>query len=80
DKLAHVALAFEGASWTSEYAVPLMLMQTILGSYDRTSGAGANHASKFAQEFAAHQLGHSYMTFNTSYKDTGLFGLYMTAP
>lgn len=25
-------------------------------------------------------LAHSYMTFNTSYKDTGLFGVYFVAP
>ena len=78
--LVHVAFSFEGASWTSEYAVPLMVMQTILGSYDRTYGAWANHASKFAQEVAQHNLAHSYTTFNTSYKDTGLFGIYATAP
>ena len=42
-----MALAFQGASWTSEYAFPLMLMQTILGSWDRTSALGRNAASKY---------------------------------
>ena len=79
DDTAHVALAFEGASWTSEYAFPLMLMQTILGSWDRTSGGGKNVASKFGQEVAEHELAHSFMTFNTCYKDTGLFGVYAVA-
>jgi hypothetical protein len=46
---AHVALAFQGASWTSEYAFPLMLMQTILGSWDRTSALGRNAASKYVE-------------------------------
>ena len=50
DDKAHVALAFEGAGWTSEYTFPLMVMQTILGSWDRTSGSGRNIASKFGQE------------------------------
>ena len=45
-KEAHVALAFQGASWTSPMAFPLMLMQTILGSYDRANPAGRNIASK----------------------------------
>lgn len=80
DHTAHVALAFEGASWTSEYAFPLMLMQTILGSYDRASGAGKNLASKMCQEVAQHELAHSVSTFNTCYKDTGLFGVYLVAP
>jgi len=77
---AHIALAFQGASWTSEYAFPLMLMQTLLGSWDRSSAVGRNVASKLAQEVSEHELAHSYMTFNTSYKDTGLFGIYMVCP
>jgi len=77
---AHVALAFQGASWTSEYAVPLMLMQTLLGSWDRASAGGRNIGSKLATDIAEHELAHSFMTFNTSYKDTGLFGIYAVAP
>ena len=80
DNTAHVALAFEGASWTSEYAFPLMLMQTMLGSYDRASGMGKNVASKMCQEVAENELAHSISTFNTCYKDTGLFGIYAVAP
>lgn len=80
DNTAHVALAFEGASWTSEYAFPLMLLQTMLGSYDRASGLGKNVASKMCQEVAEHELAHSISTFNTCYKDTGLFGIYAIAP
>jgi len=80
DNTAHIALAFQGASWTSEYAFPLMLMQTMLGSYDRASGMGKNVASKMCQEAAQHELAHSISTFNTCYKDTGLFGIYAVAP
>jgi len=78
-RTAHVALAFEGASWTSEYAFPLMIMQTILGGWDRSSGAGANVASKLCQEVAELELAQSVSTFNTCYKDTGLFGVYAVA-
>mmetsp|Transcript_31368 Transcript_31368/g.46266 ORF Transcript_31368/g.46266 Transcript_31368/m.46266 type:complete len:474 (+) Transcript_31368:97-1518(+) len=77
---AHIALAFEGASWTSEYAFPLMLMQAMLGSYDRASGMGKNVASRMCQEIAAKEAAHSISTFNTCYKDTGLFGIYAVAP
>lgn len=77
---AHIALAFQGASWTSEYSFPLMLIQTILGSWDRSSLIGTNAASKLAQDVANNELAHSYMTFNTCYKDTGLFGVYAVAP
>jgi processing peptidase subunit beta len=78
--MAHVAVAFQGASWTSEYAFPLMLMQTLLGSYDRASGIGKNSASKLCQEIAMSETAHSLSTFNTCYKDTGLFGVYAVAP
>jgi processing peptidase subunit beta len=57
-----------------------MLMQAMLGSYDRTSGLGRNSASRLAQEIAIDELAHSVSAFNTSYKDTGLFGVYAVAP
>jgi processing peptidase subunit beta len=80
DDTARIAIAYESASWTSEYAFPLMLMQTMLGSYDRTSGLGRNQASRLCQEVAENELAHSVSTFNTCYKDTGLFGVYMVCP
>ena len=80
DDTAHFAIAFQGASWTSEYAFPLMLMQSILGSYDRKTGLGKNAASRLAQEVAINECAHSVATFNTNYKDTGLFGVYAVAP
>ena len=77
--LCHVAVGFESGSWTSEHAFPLMVMHQILGSWDRTAGSGANQASKLQQAVADMELAHSTMTFNTCYKDTGLFGVYAVA-
>jgi mitochondrial-processing peptidase subunit beta len=57
-----------------------MLMQIMLGSYDRTQGLGRNHASRLCQDVAEHELAHSVSSFNTCYKDTGLFGVYMVCP
>jgi len=74
---AHIALAFQGASWTSEYSFPLMIMQTLLGSYDRASPAGRNIGSKLAADVSEENLMHSFTSFNTCYKDTGLFGVYL---
>eukprot|EP00633_Aureoumbra_lagunensis_P005309 CAMPEP_0197320132 /NCGR_PEP_ID=MMETSP0891-20130614/57821_1 /TAXON_ID=44058 ORGANISM="Aureoumbra lagunensis, Strain CCMP1510" /NCGR_SAMPLE_ID=MMETSP0891 /ASSEMBLY_ACC=CAM_ASM_000534 /LENGTH=491 /DNA_ID=CAMNT_0042811369 /DNA_START=55 /DNA_END=1530 /DNA_ORIENTATION=+ len=34
---AHIALAYEGAHWTSAFSVPLMILQTMIGYYDRLS-------------------------------------------
>lgn len=77
DTMAHIALAFEGSSWTSEYAYPLMLLQTLIGSYDRA--AGKTVTSQLCYDVAANELANSISTFNTCYKDTGLFGLFMVA-
>mmetsp|Transcript_15413 Transcript_15413/g.17457 ORF Transcript_15413/g.17457 Transcript_15413/m.17457 type:complete len:471 (-) Transcript_15413:177-1589(-) len=74
--LAYTAIAFESAGWASPQAFPLMVMQTLLGCWDRTSGSGANMASHLCTDVAEKQLAHSVMSFNTCYKDTGLFGVY----
>jgi processing peptidase subunit beta len=80
EDVAYMAVAFPTASWTSEYAFPLMLMQLMLGSYDRASGMGKNHASNLCQDVAENELAYSLNTFNTCYKDTGLFGVYAVVP
>jgi processing peptidase subunit beta len=79
EEYAHVAVAFQSASWTSEHTFPLMVMQTLLGCWDRTSGSGSNMASRLCKEVAEQNAAVSVMTFNTSYKDTGLFGIYAVA-
>jgi len=70
------AVAFNGASWSDPDAVTLMVMQTMLGAWDKNVGAGGNMASPLAQRVAINGLANSYMAFNTNYKDTGLFGVY----
>ena len=57
-----------------------MVMQSILGSWDRTGAVGRNAASKFAQACAEFELCHSYNTFNYQYSDTGLFGMVLSVP
>lgn len=48
--------------------------QTMLGAWDKNSGAGVDMASPLAQTVAANKLAHSYMAFNTNYHDTGEAG------
>jgi processing peptidase subunit beta len=74
--LAHCAVAFETGGWTSPNAFPLMIMQTLLGNWDRTLSAGPNMASPLCRKLGEQGLAHSLSTFNTTYKDTGLFGVY----
>ncbi|EIE25550.1 putative mitochondrial processing peptidase [Coccomyxa subellipsoidea C-169] len=74
--LLHWALAFKGASWTDPDAIPLMVIQSIIGAWNKNAGAGGNMSSMMAQRVATNNLAHSYMAFNTNYHDTGLFGVY----
>jgi processing peptidase subunit beta len=77
--LAHMAIAVETGGWTNPHAFPLMICQTLLGNWDRTSSAGPNAASPLCRKVGESSLAHSLSTFNTTYKDTGLFGVYTVA-
>jgi len=74
--LAQVAIAFEGLPWKHPDSFALMVMQSILGSWNRQSIAGSNVASTMCSQIADAGLAHSVMAFNTTYSDTGLFGVY----
>ncbi len=76
---AHVALAVEGADWTSPDNIPLMIASTIIGTWDRSMGGGPHNASPLAQTAHAENLCNSFESFNTCYKDTGLWGIYFVA-
>ncbi|KFK25778.1 hypothetical protein AALP_AA8G159200 [Arabis alpina] len=77
--LAQFAIAFEGASWTDPDSVALMVMQTMLGSWNKSVGGGKHMGSALAQKVAINEIAESIMAFNTNYKDTGLFGIYAVA-
>ncbi|CAB3387767.1 Hypothetical predicted protein [Cloeon dipterum] len=74
--LAHIAVAVESCGWANPDSIPLMVANTIIGAWDRSQGAGNAHASALAKASAESNLCHSYQSFNTSYKDTGLWGIY----
>lgn len=74
--LAHVAIAVEGCGWTDQDNVPLMVANTLIGAWDRSQGGGVNNASTLARHSAESNLCHSFQSFNTCYKDTGLWGIY----
>jgi mitochondrial-processing peptidase subunit beta len=78
--VAHTAIAFETGGWCDGHAFPLMVLQQILGSWDRTTGTGALLGSRMCRDLADSCGAHSASTFNTCYKDTGLFGVYYVAP
>lgn len=77
--LAHIAIAVEGCGWTDPDNIPLMVANTLLGAWDRSQGGGANSASRLAALCAEEEAAHSFQSFNTCYKDTGLWGIYFVS-
>lgn len=71
-----MAVAYKGASWTDPDSIPLMVMQTMLGGWDKNSTVGKHSSSALVQTVASEGLADSFMAFNTNYHDTGLFGIY----
>lgn len=75
-KLAHIAMAVEGTSWSDADTIPLMVASTLLGSWDRSMASAGNVGSQLARLSAENNLCHSFQAFNTCYADTGLWGVY----
>jgi len=75
--LAHIAIAVEGCGWTSPDYFALMVANMIFGTWDRSLGGARNVSSRLAQDVSKYGLAHNYMSFNTCYTDTGLWGAYM---
>jgi len=75
-ELAHIAFAFPTAGWVDADNYPLMLIQTMLGSWERSSAGGSHSSSNMISGIASKDLANSVTTFNTQYSDTGLFGVY----
>ncbi|KAG6491914.1 probable mitochondrial-processing peptidase subunit beta, mitochondrial [Zingiber officinale] len=77
--LAKFAVAFSGASWTDPDSIALMVMQSMLGSWNKNAHGGKHAGSELTQGIAINDIAESMMAFNTNYKDTGLFGVYAVA-
>ncbi|KAM8929022.1 mitochondrial-processing peptidase subunit beta [Lycaon pictus] len=75
--LAHLAVAVEAVGWAHPDTICLMVANTLIGNWDRSFGGGMNLSSKLAQLTCHGNLCHSFQSFNTSYTDTGLWGIYM---
>ncbi|GJQ15632.1 hypothetical protein GpartN1_g7423.t1 [Galdieria partita] len=76
--MAHFTIAFETCGWTHPDTVALMVLQSLLGSWDRSSGLGMNTGIRLGAAVADTSC-QSVMSYNTTYTDTGLFGVYAVA-
>lgn len=74
---AHIAIAVEGVGANNPDMIPLSIATSLIGSWDRTYGGGANHSSRLARIAVENKLGHSFRSFNTCYSDTGLWGIHL---
>jgi processing peptidase subunit beta len=74
---ARIALAVEGAPYLSQDYFNLLVMQAVIGSWDKTLGAAANLSSKLSTIVNNNHLANSFTAFTKGYKDTGLWGMYV---
>lgn len=74
---ANVAIAVEGVSWNSDDYFTALVTQAIVGNYDKAMGNAPHQGSKLSGFVHKHELANSFMSFSTSYSDTGLWGIYL---
>jgi len=72
----HVAYAFPTSGWADPDNFPLLVIQTLLGGWDKGSAGGIHSSSDMISAIVEDDLAVSVNTFNTQYSDTGLFGVY----
>merc|ERR1712087_691756 len=74
----HMAIAFESAAWGKKELAPVTVLQTLLGSGAATSNnPGSGVTSRLATQVVKQSpYVESCAAFNTSYSDSGLFGVY----
>lgn len=76
---ANIAIAVEGVGWSSPDYFPMMVMQSIVGNWDRSLGLASLNSSRLSHIVSQHNLANSFMSFSTSYSDTGLWGIYLVS-
>ncbi|KAH8899203.1 hypothetical protein GQ53DRAFT_709819 [Thozetella sp. PMI_491] len=74
---ANIAIAVEGVSWNDEDYFTALVTQAIVGNYDKALGNAPHQGSKLSGFVHQNNLANSFMSFSTSYSDTGLWGIYL---
>jgi processing peptidase subunit beta len=68
---ANIAIAVEGVSWSDPDYFTALVTQAIVGNWDRAMGQSAYLGSKLSNFVSQNNLANSFMSFSTSYSDTG---------
>jgi len=71
----HVALGFEGPSYSSNDLIIVQLMQLIWGSYDKNQGTSRYVAQNLSRLIADDSLAYTMQPFSHVYADTSVFGI-----
>jgi processing peptidase subunit beta len=74
---ANIAIAVEGVSWKDDDYFTALVTQAIVGNWDRAMGSSPYLGSKLSTFVHTNGLANSFMSFSTSYSDTGLWGIYL---
>ena len=68
---ANIAIAVEGVSWNDPDYFTALVTQAIVGNYDKAMGNAPHQGSKLSGFVHKNHLANSFMSFSTSYSDTG---------
>lgn len=68
---ANIAIAVEGVSWKDDDYFTALVTQAIVGNWDRAMGNSPYVGSKLSTFIHENKLANSFMSFSTSYSDTG---------
>ena len=68
---ANIAIAVEGVSWKDDDYFTALVTQAIVGNWDRAMGNAPHMGSKLSGFVHKNNLANSFMSFSTSYSDTG---------
>ncbi|CAD6500078.1 BgTH12-04181 [Blumeria graminis f. sp. triticale] len=74
---ANIAIAVEGVSWKDDDYFTALVTQAIVGNWDKAMGNAPHMGSKLSGFVHKNELANSFMSFSTSYSDTGLWGIYL---
>ncbi|CAK1588124.1 unnamed protein product [Parnassius mnemosyne] len=78
--MAHVAIAFEGPSFSHDDYTIMELASAVVGGWDKSQLGGLGHGTRVARAASYEGLCDAYKSFYISYKDTALWGAYFIAP
>lgn len=68
---ANIAIAVKGVSWKDDDYFTALVTQAIVGNWDRAMGNSPYLGSKLSTFINENKLANSFMSFSTSYSDTG---------